>query len=107
MKRYYFNNESWWDKPECDCCESVLMECYNIDTDRHPEMLQNGSVHSIEDCMIDILDHHKIINAESDWREYHGIENWKEERKWLLMILQDYNLQVAIENENGEWEIFP
>lgn len=106
-KRYYFNNDSWWDNPACDCCEGTLMMCYNIDTDRHPEMVMNGSAHSIEHCMIQVLDHHKIIDEQEDWRTLNGIEHWEEEWEWLLTTMQENKLQVAVEDEHSKWEIFP
>lgn len=101
--RYRFNNDSWWDDPGCDCCEGTLMDCYNIDTNLHPEMVQNGTSHSIEDCMIDVLDHHCIIDAQSDWREEYGIGRWEEEWEWLLNTMQENGLQVEIEGEG----VFP
>ena len=66
-------------------------------------MIQNGSSHSIEGCMIDVLDHHNIIDAQSDWRELYGLDHWEEEWEWLTNTMQENGLEVEIEREG----VFP
>lgn len=64
MKTYYFLDDSWWDDNGCSCCEPIQMECYNIDTLEHPDIFQNGSAHSLEDCWRQVLEWEKVIEED-------------------------------------------
>lgn len=66
MKTYHFKDDSWYDKPACDCCEGDWFECYNIDKERHPDFFQNGSAHSVEMACRQVLMHEEIIDEDYD-----------------------------------------
>ncbi len=48
MKTFKFFDDSWYERPACDCCPGQWMQCYNSgETDSNL-----GSAHSEEDCYI-------------------------------------------------------
>lgn len=51
MTKYTFYNESYWFSNGCDCCEDVLMECYNSDQ----TCCNFGSAYSEEDCYLQAI----------------------------------------------------
>lgn len=103
MKRYHFLDYSWTDTPACDCCDyEELMECYNIDYSLHPEVIQNGSAHSIEDCYEQVLEWEGILKE--DWRE--DDMNWKEEALYLEDLMWSNGLQIAVDGL-GNVNVYP
>ncbi len=65
MKEYFFIDDSWT-YSACDCCPPTEMECYNINLDEHPDFVQNGSAHSIEDCAREVLMYEGFVDEEDD-----------------------------------------
>lgn len=96
MKRYYFNNDSWIDSPICDCCDyEILEEVYNLDRDKHPDIFQNGSSHSLEECYEQVLEWEGIIP------NYEGMD-CEEALLYLEGLMEKNGLQVDIEKTHYE-----
>ena len=105
-KRYYFNNDSYIEYSPCDCCDyegdnEIVMECYNLDNDRHPDVFQSGSAHSLEECYEQVLQWEGILSSDNnldthnqEWRE--GMD-WEEALLYLEGLMVDNKLQVEIE----------
>lgn len=83
------------------------MECYNLDNNEHPDIVQNGSALSIDRCMEQVLEWEGIIDDQRQWVEVNGIENWEEEWECLSKMMEDNSLQVIIQWEDDSYEVFP
>lgn len=97
MKRYYFNNDSYTETPICSCCDyEELMECYNINHEEHPEIIQNGTSHSIEECYQQTLEWENIPYEITDDM------NWEEGELYLQELMERYGLQIVIEEYEND-----
>lgn len=52
MIKHYWNNDSHWERPPCDCCEGFLMECYNLVDDLGVDIGPH-SLYSVEECYLE------------------------------------------------------
>ena len=87
IRTYYFYDDSFLASNGCSCCEPMEMECYNIDSDEHPDFsICFGSAHSYEDCMEQVLMHEGIIV--DGYGEY--------TRKALEELMVKFELRVVI-----------
>lgn len=51
MRTFTFYDDSWFDQPECSCCDGSWVEAFNSsDTD-----CNLGSAHSEEDCYVQAI----------------------------------------------------
>ncbi len=103
MKRYNFVDDSYYTSSGCDCCEGLWTECYNLDTDSHPEVFQNGSAHSIDECLEQVLEWEGIL--EDGWRTEDM--NWEEESLYLDSLMEENGLQVAIDFGGDKLSVYP
>lgn len=93
-KIYYFYDDSWYADPACDCCEGMWMDCFNIDQERHPDFVQNGSAYSIEGCMEAVLIHEGILE-----------EGWvlpDDENSIIKGLMESNGLKIIVEGFSDE-----
>lgn len=89
MKKYIWYDESYYERPPCDCCQGSWMEVYNSnDSDT-----RNGSAFSIEDCYT------KSIITEVGWAVI------PEDYKDFLYQMSLEELKEEAKNLNIEIEI--
>ena len=103
-KRYYFTNDSHWVSNGCDCCEDDYMECYNLDNNEHPDVVQNGSAYSVARCMRQVLEWEGVLPE--DWQPDDDM-NWGEEELFLQELMDSHGLQIVIQNDYDDDEVFP
>ena len=84
-KVYKFYDDSYYDRPPCDCCLGGWIECYNS-SDTHSNL---GSAHSEEDCYV------QAIKTESD--TYTDDDNlWEMDLDSLKKIAKELCIEVEI-----------
>lgn len=65
-KHFVFKDDSWWDNPPCDCCESYLVDAFNCVS--HPELYY--TCHSYTEMYMDAI----LITLGIDLQDYETIE---------------------------------
>ena len=85
MTKFVFYDDSWYDRPPCDCCLGGWVECYNSsDTDSNL-----GSAHSEEECYM------QAIKTESNaYMEDDGL--WELELPELKKITEELGVKVEV-----------
>ena len=84
-KKFTFYDDSFYERPPCDCCPGYWMECYNS-SDTNCNL---GSAHSEEDCYV------QAIKTESDaYMEDDGL--WEMELPELKKIAEELGIVVEI-----------
>jgi|SRR5690554_5341822 len=93
MKVYYFMDDSFYASNGCSCCEPDYMECFNIDTRKHPDFdLTLGSAHSEEDMMEQVLIHEGLL-------DYKHFSNYDELDEYVRDMFQKNGFKIVIEKE--------
>lgn len=96
-KHFLFTEDSYWDDPGCDCCDAILMVCYNSEqTDG-----RLGSAHCLEDCYAQALITHigydKIVGEDDRCGFYYlrveELQRLCKEHKITVEIIHDPSLR--------------
>lgn len=84
-KKYTFYDDSWYERPPCDCCLGEWVECYNSsDTDSNL-----GSAHSEEECYVQAIKTESSAYMEDD-------SLWELELEQLEKIAEELDIVVEI-----------
>ena len=85
MSKFVFYDDSFYERPPCDCCPGYWMECYN-NSDTNSNL---GSAHSEEECYV------QAIKTESDaYMEDECL--WEMDLDELMVIAKELDIIVEI-----------
>ena len=85
MSKFVFYDDSFYERPPCDCCPGYWMECYNSsDTDSNL-----GSAHSEEDCYVQAIKTESDVYMEDD-------SLWELDLEQLKKIAEELGITVEI-----------
>ena len=89
-KKYTFYDDSYYERPPCDCCPGYWMECYNSsDTDSSTRTAHLGSAHSEEDCYVQAIKTESNAYMEDD-------SLWELDLEQLKKIAEELGIVVEI-----------
>ena len=85
-KKFTFYDDSWYDRPPCDCCMGGWVECYNSSATKS----NLGSAHSEEDCYVQAIKTESNAYMEDDslWElDLHDLKKIAEELDIVVEII--------------------
>lgn len=91
-KTFYFYDDTWWDSNGCSCCDDVEMTCYNISEADHPTFAGQGSAHSKEDCLKQVLFYLGLI--EEDHEETYFEDDCEGFVEHLWSLKHEHNIRI-------------
>ena len=84
-KTYTFYDDSYYERPPCDCCSGGWVERYNS-SDTNSNL---GSAHSEEDCYVQAILTETDIYDEDD-------DLWCQPLKYLKRIAEELGIEIKI-----------
>lgn len=85
MTKFVFYDDSWYERPPCDCCLGGWVERYNS-SDTKSNL---GTAHSEEECYVQaILTETDIYDGDDDL--------WCQPLKYLKIIAEELGISVEI-----------
>lgn len=90
MTKFVFYDDSYYDRPACDCCLGGRVECYNSsDTDSNL-----GTASCLEDCYVQAI----ISEAQKQGVDLYANDDslWEQPLKSLKVIAKELGIQIEI-----------
>lgn len=92
--KFVFTDDSYWENPGCDCCESTLMEAYNSDD----IYCGSGTAWCVEACYIQAI---KTFKGESG--NYSHL--WELNLDQLEEMADNLGIEVVIEGLDPQGDL--